>query len=109
MIKRWQYTHSLKNTLFCLCLLSIAAKKRIPGKGWPTATNSGRPASGSGSGRQPPMVADRPPVEELFQSNFGDDGHVAFGTSQGFLTFPKIKYLSADSVIWQSSLVLALF
>ncbi|GMP67758.1 hypothetical protein CsSME_00027639 [Camellia sinensis var. sinensis] len=65
MIRRWQYTHSLKNTLLCLCLLSIAAKKRILEKGWPTTTNSGRLASGSG--RQPSMVADRPPVEKLFK------------------------------------------
>ena len=32
------------------------------------------------------------------QGNFGDDGHVALGTSQGFLNFPKIKYLGGDSV-----------
>ena len=29
--------------------------------------------------------------------------------SQGFLNFPKIKHLGGDSVIWQSSPVLALF
>ena len=30
--------------------------------------------------------------------HLGDDGHVALGTSQGFLNFPKIKYLGGDSV-----------
>ena len=32
------------------------------------------------------------------RGNFGDDGHVAFGTSQGFLNSPKTKYLGGDSV-----------
>ena len=32
------------------------------------------------------------------QNNFGDDRHVALGTSQGFLNSPKIKYLGGDSV-----------
>ena len=54
-----------ENTLLCLCLLSITAKGRIPGKWWPTATNNGQPASSSG--RQPPRVADRPAVEKLFK------------------------------------------
>ena len=31
--------------------------------------------------------------------NFSDDGHVALGTRQGFLYFPKIKYLGDDSEI----------
>ena len=43
------------------------------------------------------------------RGNFGDDGHMAYGTSQGFLNFSKTKYLGGDSVIWQSSPVLALF
>ena len=45
----------------------------------------------------------------LSQGNFGDDGHLAFGMSQGFLNFPKIKYLGSDSIIWKNSLILALF
>ena len=32
------------------------------------------------------------------RGNFGDDGQVALGTSQGFLNSPKIKYLGGDSV-----------
>ena len=32
------------------------------------------------------------------RGNFGDDGYVALGTSQGFLNSPKIKYLGGDSV-----------
>ena len=58
------------------------------------------------------VLISRPfPLVPKFPSrgNFGDDGHVAFGTSQGFLNFPKIKYLGGDSVIWQSSPVLGLF
>ena len=32
------------------------------------------------------------------RGNFGDDEHVALGTSQGFLNSPKTKYLGGDSV-----------
>ena len=39
------------------------------------------------------------------RGNFGDDRHVAFGTSQGFQNFSKTKYLGGDFVIWQSSSV----
>ena len=33
----------------------------------------------------------------LSRGNFGDDGHMALGMRQGFLNFPKIKYLGGDS------------
>ena len=40
------------------------------------------------------------PIVPKFQSrgNFGDEGHVALGTSQGFLNSHKIKYLGSDPV-----------
>ena len=40
------------------------------------------------------------PIVPKFVSrdNFGDYRHVALGTSQGFLNFPKIKYLGGNSV-----------
>ena len=40
------------------------------------------------------------PIVPKFPSrgNFGDDGHVAFGTESGFPKYPKIKYLGGNSV-----------
>ena len=40
------------------------------------------------------------PIVPKFPSwdNFGDDGHVALGTSQGFLNSPIIKYLGGASL-----------
>lgn len=32
------------------------------------------------------------------KANFGDNRHVAFGMSQGFLNFSKIKYLGSDFI-----------
>ena len=55
------------------------------------------------------------PIISKFPSrdNFGDDGHVALGTSQGFLNSPKIKYLGGDSVsgktvhVWKFFLIIS--
>ena len=59
MIRRVEvHTYIPWNTLLCLYLLSVAAKREIQ-------EISGRPASSSG--RQPPMVADRPSVGNLFK------------------------------------------
>ena len=62
-------------------------------------------------GRAGVLISGPSPLVPKFQSqgNFGDNGHMAFGTSQGFLNFPKTKYLGGTSIIWQSSLILALF
>ena len=51
-------------------------------------------------GRAGVLIAWPFPLIPKFLSwgNFGDDGHVALGMSQGFLNFPKIKYLGGDSV-----------
>ena len=43
------------------------------------------------------------------RGNFGDDGHVALGTSQDFLNSPKIKYLGGDSVSGKAVHVLHFF
>ena len=52
-------------------------------------------------GRAGVLIAWPSPLVPKFPSrgNFGDDGHVALGTSQGFLNFPKTKYLGGDSEI----------
>ena len=62
-------------------------------------------------GRAGVLISGHSPLVPKFlrRDNFGDDGHVALGTSQGFLNFSKTKYLGGDSVIWQSSPILALF
>ena len=62
-------------------------------------------------GRAGVLIAGPSPLVPKYPSrgNFGDDGHVAFGTSQGFLNFPKTKHLGGNSEIWQSSPCLALF
>ena len=62
-------------------------------------------------GRAGVLISGPSPLVPKFPSrgNFGDDGHVAFGTSQGFLNCPKIKYLGGDSVIWRSSPFFAFF
>ena len=46
------------------------------------------------------LISGPSPLVPKFPSrgNFGDDGHVVLGTSQGFLNFFKIKYLGGDSV-----------
>ena len=51
-------------------------------------------------GRAGALISGPSPFVPKFPSwsNLGDDRHVAFGTSQGFLNFFKIKYLSTDSV-----------
>ena len=51
-------------------------------------------------GRAGVLISGLSLLEPKFQSrgNFGDDGHVALGMSQGFLNFPKLKYLGSDSV-----------
>ena len=52
-------------------------------------------------GRVGVLISGPSPLVPKFPSrgNFGDDGHVAFGTSQGFLNFSKTKYLGGDSEI----------
>ena len=42
------------------------------------------------------------------RGNFGDDGHVAFGTESGFPKFPQNKIFRWRLCIWQSSPCLAL-
>ena len=51
-------------------------------------------------GRAGVLIAWPSPIVPKFPSrgNFGDAGHVALGTSPGFLNSPKIKYLDGDSV-----------
>ena len=51
-------------------------------------------------GRAGVLIAWPSPIVPKFPSrgNFGDDGHVALGTSQSFLNTPKIKYLDSASV-----------
>ena len=50
------------------------------------------------------------PIVPKFPSrgNFGDDGHVAFGTESGFPKFPHFKIFRWRLCIWQSSPCLAL-
>ena len=61
-------------------------------------------------GRAGVLISGPSPLVPKFpsQCNFSDNGHMAFGTSQGFLNFPKTKYLGGDSIIWQSCPCLAL-
>ena len=51
-------------------------------------------------GRVGVLISGPSPLVPKFPSrgNFGDDGHVAFGTSQGFLNFIKNKYLGGDFI-----------
>ena len=51
-------------------------------------------------GRAWVLIAWPSPIVPKFptRGNFGDDGHVALGTSQGFLNSSKIKYIGGDSV-----------
>ena len=51
-------------------------------------------------GRAGVLIACPSPLVLKFPSrgNLGNDGHMALGTSQGFLNFPKQKYLGGDSV-----------
>ena len=51
-------------------------------------------------GRARVLISEPSPLVPKFssQGNFGDDRHVALGTSQGFLNLSKTKYLGGDSV-----------
>ena len=54
MIRRVIVQTTLEKTLFCLCLLSAAAKREVLDRGGRLATNGSR---------QPPSVSDRPPMK----------------------------------------------